>query len=473
MIIGREQQSKILQSLLKDKKSHFIAITGRRRVGKTYLIDQIYKDNIAYRVTGIQNADTDAQVINFTQKVIEYSKVPLIGTLRNWQETFIYFKAYLERLSKRKKHVIFIDELPWIATARSGFIQGLAHLWNDFISKQPHFILVVCGSATSWISKKIINDKGGFHNRLSHIIKLKPFTLRETKLFLKSRKVNLTDNAITEIYMAMGGIPFYLEQIQKGESPTVAIDRLCFANDGLLKYEYENLYKALFDYPENHEAIVKTLATSQSGLTREDIIKKSKVDPGGPYTRTMDDLITSGFVIEETPYGRKKRGALYRLIDEYSVFYHKFIKPNRNSGKGIWQQLSAKQAYKIWTGYAFETLCLKHIDQIKIALGITNVYTENYSYRYTGSKEDKGFQIDLIIDRNDNSINLCECKYYNIGYKIDKQYAANLQRRKADFIAQTKTKKLVFNTMISNHSIVKNQYSLDVVDSSIIVSDLF
>lgn len=472
MVVGRESQTLLLESLLRDKKSHFVAITGRRRVGKTYLIDEVYKDQMSYRVTGIQDANTESQITNFVQKVMEYSQIPLIGTLSNWQEVFIYFKAYLKRLSKRKKHVIFIDELPWMATARSGFIQGLAHLWNDYLSKEKHFILVVCGSATSWISKKIVNDKGGFHNRLSQVIKLEPFTLKETKLFLKSKKVNLTDHAIAEIYMIMGGIPFYLEQIRKGESPTIAIERLCFADNGLLKYEYDNLYKALFDYPENHEAIVKALATTQHGLTREEIIKKSKVEAGGPYTRAMDDLLVSGFIIEETPYGRKKRGALYRLIDEYSVFYHKFIHPNRKKSKGIWQQLSAKQAYKIWTGYAFETLCLRHIDEIKKALGIANVYTENYSYRYQGSKEEKGFQIDLIIDRNDKAINLCECKFYSTDYKIDKKYAQDLKQRKANFIEKTKTKKIVFTTMISNHSVIENEYALDVVDSQINVSNL-
>jgi len=472
MVVGRERQTKVLLSLLKDKRSHFIALTGRRRVGKTYLVDEVYKDHMAYRATGIQDADTEAQVTNFVQKVIEYSNVPLIGTLSNWQETFIYFKSYLKTLSKKKKHVIFIDELPWMATARSGFIQGLAHLWNDYLSKEKHFVLVVCGSATSWISKKIVNDKGGFHNRLSHIIKLEPFTLKETKKFLASRKINLTDNAIAEIYMTMGGIPFYLEQIEKGESPTVAIERLCFSGDGLLKYEYDNLYKALFDYPENHEAIVKALATAQNGLTREEIIKKSKVDAGGPYTRAMDDLIVSGFIIEETPYGRKKRGALYRLIDEYSVFYHKFIQPNQNKNAGIWQQLSSKQTYKIWTGYAFETLCLRHVDEIKKALGITNVYTENYSYRNTGNEDETGFQIDLIIDRNDNTINLCECKFYSAEYTVDKKYASHLRERRANFIKKTKTKKLVFNTMITNYPIKENEHSLDVVDSRIVVSQL-
>ena len=392
-MIGRESQENVMNGFLTRKKSAFLAVTGRRRVGKTYIIDEMYGKHFCLRITGIQDADTQVQINNFTQRIAEYSSFPIITPPNNWQEVFALLRTYLKTLPKNKKHVIFIDELPWVATKRSGFVQLLAHLWNDYLSKENHFILVVCGSATSWIAKKIVNDKGGFHNRLDQTIKLKPFTLKETKAFLESKKIRLTDQAIAELYMVTGGIPYYLEQVKKGESVNQTIARLCFDESGVLNNEYDNLYKALFEHPENHEAIVAALATAQSGLTRKQIISKSKVKEGGPYTRAMDDLLISGFVEEVLPYGKAKRGALYRLLDEYSIFYHKFIVKNKKKGKGIWATLHQSQQYKIWTGYAFENLCQRHIAEIKNALGISGIYTAHYSFSKKADDSTKSGQI--------------------------------------------------------------------------------
>jgi len=248
---------------------------------------------------------------------------------------------------------------------------------------------------------------------------------------------------------------------------------MCFSSDGILSKEYNNLYKALFNNPENHEAIVEALAKTQSGYTREEIITKSKVSAGGPYTRAMVDLIESGFVSEELPYGKKKRGAVYRLIDEYSIFYHRFIKPNKKANKGIWMTLSTSQKYKIWTGYAFENLCLRHIQEIKNALGIGKVYTENSSFRHTSPNKGEGFQIDLIIDRADKSINLCECKYHSTPLALTAKTAKELTDRKVKFRTETKTKKQLFTTMITNKKIVENDHSTQAVDEAILLSELF
>lgn len=472
-MIGRKAQEKLMKDFLKRKKSGFLAVTGRRRVGKTYLIDEVYGGHFCFRVTGIQDADMQTQINNFTQKIAEHSGFPVVTAPGNWQEVFMLLKAYLQTLPKNKKQVLFIDELPWMATKRSGFIQLLAHLWNDYLSKEKHFILVVCGSATSWITNKIVNDRGGFHNRLDQTIKLKSFTLKETKDFLESRNIRLTDQAIAELYMVMGGIPYYLEQVRKGTSVNQIIAELCFDENGILNNEYENLYKALFDHSENHEAIVAALATAQNGLNRKQIIAKSKVQEGGPYTRAMNDLLVSGFVEEVLPFGREKRGAVYRLLDEYSIFYHKFIAKNKKKGKEIWTSLHQSQQYKIWTGYAFENLCQRHIAEIKSALGISGVYTEHYSFaQKPESKTKTGLQIDLIIDRKDDCINLCECKFYNTEFSITKDYASKLRSRRQTFIESTKTKKTVFNTLITSYGVVKNEYFLEQIDADLTVSDL-
>lgn len=471
-MVGRERQTKQMLELLNKKRSSFIAVTGRRRIGKTFLIDEVYKEHFCLRITGIQDVTTDIQIRNFTEKIIAYSNEPIVTLPQNWQEVFMLLKRYLQKLSKRKKHVIFIDELPWIATKRSGFIQLLAHLWNDYLSKEKHFILVVCGSATSWIAKKIVNDKGGFHNRLSEQIQLKPFTLSETKTFLKSRGIKLTDQAIAELYMVFGGIPYYLEQVQKGQSVQQIISNLCFSENGVLKYEYQNLYRALFEHPENHEAIVAALAKTSKGLTRSELIAASKVKAGGPYTRAMEDLLLSSFVEEITPFGKKKRGAVYRLTDEYSIFYHRFIHPNLKKEPQIWKTIYASQSYKIWTGFAFENLCKRHIMQLKKAMGISGIYSEQSGFQEKGKQDKKGYQIDLLINRNDNVINLCECKFYNDIFSMSKSYADLVRTKRNTFINSTQTKKTVFNTLITLYGAEKNEYYLDVIDNQFTVTDL-
>ncbi len=469
-MIGRKWQTNRMLELIKTSKSEFVAVTGRRRVGKTFLIETVYKSHTCFKLTGIQNGSMEEQLMNFAIKLSEYTKIPVLSPPNGWQEAFYQLKAYLKTLNKRSKKVIFMDELPWIYTRKSKFLQMLAHFWNDYLSAEKHFVLVICGSSTSWITKHIVNDKGGLHNRLSENIRLLPFTLLETKQFLISKNINLSNDEITKIYMAFGGVPFYLEKIKKGESATVAIQRLCFSKGGSLKLEYDNLYKALFYNPEKHEAIVELLAKAKDGLTRAQI--REKIVATGSYNRTMLDLIDSGFVSEHYPFGGRKHGAIYRLNDEYSVFYHRFIRPNKRQTKGVWQNLSNSQSYKIWSGYAFESICHRHIDLIKSALGISGVYTEISTMRVEGNKEEKGFQIDLIIDRKDATINLCEIKYYGASFKIDKAYAHILNERRQRFIEKTKTRKQVFNTMITNHGLFQNQYSLEVIDTEVMLDDL-
>ncbi len=471
-MVGRKEQYEAIQDTLITNKSAFVAFTGRRRVGKTYLIDQAYGNKMCLRFTGIQNANTKTQIINFVQKIVEQSGNNVFVMPKNWQEVFIILKNYLKTLPKNKKQVIFIDELPWVCNPKSGFLQLLAHLWNDYLSKEKHFILVICGSATSWITQKVLNDKGGLHNRVTQIIHLQPFTLAECKLFFESRKINLTNKAITDLYMTTGGNPFYLENVKKGESADKAIERMCFTETGILKNEYQNLYQALFENPNNHEAIVQTLALSQNGMSQADLLSKSKVTKGGPFNRAMTDLLLSGFVVEAQPYGKLKRGLVYRLVDEFSIFHHRFIKPNKKSSPAIWQTIAASQSYKIWKGFAFESLCLKHIPEIKTALGIKNVHTHISSFSKKGTAQQDGFQIDMVIDRKDDTINLCECKYYEAPFEIDKKQAQNLAVRRMQFRDTTKTRKTIFNTLITNQDMKQNAYSLDCIDVHLTIDDI-
>lgn len=473
-MIGRKTEIEKIERLLASERAEFLAVTGRRRVGKTFLVDTLLKKQYCFSITGIQNGSMAAQLVNFGIKLSEYDGTNLPQEPENWQMAFLQLKSYLKTLPKGQKHVIFLDELSWIDTPKSGFVQMLAHFWNDYLSKESHFILVICGSATSWIVKKVINDPGGLHNRITENIHLQPFTLAETRAFLADRGLSYSLQDIAKIYMALGGIPFYLENFRKGESFAAAIERICFAPTGILYHEYTNLFQALFSNAEMHERIVATLALRRHGISHAEILQEIGLKkPTGSYQRAMEELSVSGFVTEYTPFGRKKRGSTFRLIDEYSIFYHRFVQPNRKYSPGVWQQLAEGQAYKIWTGYAFENLCHKHVAAVKRALGIAAVYTEISGLRVPGSGEAPGFQIDLLIDRKDNCINLCEIKFHGGPFTITKEYYQQLIEKRQRFIDHTGTKKQVFLTFIANHGLIPNAYAREIVDAEVRLEELF
>lgn len=271
-MIGRKKEIEKINQLLYSERSEFLAVTGRRRIGKTYLIDTLLQEHYCFSMTGIQNGNVSAQLVNFGVKLMEYDGSTEPKIPKNWQHAFLQLKTYLKTLDKGRKHVIFIDELPWVATPKSGFIQMMAHFWNDYLSKEPHFLLVICGSATSWISQKIINDTGGLHNRITENIHLYPFTLAETQAFLQQKGLQFTQQEVAKIYMTLGGVPFYLENLKKGESYAASIERICFSPNGILHNEYSNLFHALFSNPEVHIQILSALSSRQYGMNHNEIM---------------------------------------------------------------------------------------------------------------------------------------------------------------------------------------------------------
>jgi uncharacterized protein len=473
-IIGRRKEIEKMESLLASPRAEFLAVTGRRRVGKTFLIDAMFSKYYCFSMTGIQNGSLTNQLVNFSMKLSEYDGTLQMKTLTDWQSAFLHFKQYLKTLDNSKKYVIFLDELPWIDTPKSGFLQMLAHFWNDYLSKEPHFLLVICGSATSWITQKVVNDTGGLHNRITENIHLYAFTLQETQALIQHKGLQYNHEDIAKLYMSLGGIPFYLENLRKGESVAMAIERICFAPTGILYYEYNNLFQALFNNAALHQTIVAALASQPSGMTHLELLQAIKMKQAtGSYQRAVDELIVSDFIMEYVPFGKKKRGTLLKLIDEYCIFYHYFIKSNRRYTQGLWQQLAESQAYKIWAGYAFETLCHKHIQTIKNILQIGAVYTEIYSLRVPATDSNGGFQIDLLIDRKDNCMNLCEIKFYNGSFVISKEYYKQLVEKKQRFIEYTGTRKQVFLTFITNHGVTMNPTAQAIVDVQVRLEDFY
>jgi len=471
--IGRRKEIEILQKAVKSKGAEMVSVIGRRRIGKTFLIKNVYKDDIVFELTGTRNAPLKEQLQNFTFSLqLASGNNTSVKPPANWMEAFFMLINYLKELPTDKKLVVFLDELPWLSTHRSGFLRGLSFFWNSWAVNQ-NIVVVICGSAASWMIQKVVNDKGGLHNRITKRIHLQPFTLSETEEFLQSRAIKLNRYHLIQLYMSMGGIPHYLKEVESGKSATQNIEDICFSNTGLLKDEFANLYGALFDHSDNHISIVRTLAKRKSGMTRNDLIQAAKLPNGGSITKVLDELKQSGFIDVYLPFGKKSKDRLYRLTDEYSIFYLQFIEKNVHEKDDVWKRLSQTQAYKTWCGYAFENICLKHISEIKSALHIGGVYSVSSTFYKKGTKKEAGTQIDLLLDRNDQIINLFEIKFYNKEFSISKAYAQTLRSKMDIFEETTKTRKHLFLTLITTFGIAQNEHSLGLVDQVLTIDDFF
>ena len=469
LIAGREAEQATMKSLLGGNQSEFLAIYGRRRIGKTFLIRTVFNKEMTFQMTGIANATMNQQLLNFYTALIDSDKTNSDKKApTSWFEAFEMLKVFLAK-HKSKKKVVFFDELPWIDTPRSQFLSGLEHFWNSWASARQDIILVVCGSAASWMLNKLIHNKGGLHNRVTKRIRLDPFTLKETEQYFKLRNILLDRYQIIQIYMVTGGVPFYLNDVSPGMSAFQAIDKMCFTKGGLLIFEYDNLFRSLFIKAERHIAIIEALSTKNKGLTREEIIESANLTNGGTVTMLLQELEESGFISKSYPFEKKIKTSIYRLTDQYSLFYIKFIKNKKASGAGTWITRIDNPAWRAWSGYAFENIALMHIDEIKKALGIIGVYSENSSW-ISSSRE---AQIDLLIDRRDHVVSLCEIKFSQNAYTITKAYKTELEKKIAIFRSETKTNKSIFLTLITTFGLLENKQSIGLVQNSVTMDDLF
>jgi AAA+ ATPase superfamily predicted ATPase len=468
-IVGRKDEQATLNQLIKSEKPEFLAVYGRRRVGKTFLIRQVYNKQIAFQMTGIARANTTQQLASFFSILRDVDTSLDPGSLpKNWFDAFNLLKNYLQKLKAPKK-VVFFDELPWIDTPRSNFLSALEHFWNAWASDRPDIILVVCGSAASWMINKVINNRGGLHNRVTQRIRLLPFTLQETESFFRANQIQMDRYQILQLYMALGGVPFYLSEIRPGMSAFQEIDRLAFSKNGLLASEYDNLYRSLFNHADRHITIIETLAGKPKGLSREEIVKLSGVKDGGALTTVLRELEESGFISKSFPFGKKIRDSIYRLSDHYSLFYLKFIKNQKRSGPGSWMTRIDSPAWRAWSGYTYESICLQHIAPVKKALGISGVYTEESSW----IDKDRSVQIDLLIDRRDHVINLCEVKFNQQPFVLTKAYKEEFEKKIFAFKEETQTRKSIFPTLITTFGLKHSMHSIGFVQNVITMDDLF
>lgn len=481
-IVGRRKEQELLRELVLSNKSEFIAIYGRRRIGKTYLIKNLMSSFpcVFFHVTGIQKGTVKVQLKEFAKQIGKaFYQSPSLVPRKDWFDTFEDLTDAINELKKNQTVVLFFDEFPWMATPRSKILMALELYWNRYWVFDKRIKLVICGSSTSWIINNIINNKGGLHNRVTRTINLQPFSLHETESYLKEHQIKLNRKQILNLYTVLGGVPLYWSFIRKGYSAHQCIDELCFQKNGSLVNEFERLFESLFEDPKPYVELIRLVAAHRYGIGQAELIALSKQPSGGGTTSRLKQLEEAGFLTSLVPYGHKDRGVYYVMDDEYSLFYLYWIEPHlktiakKETNEGFWLSLSHQSSWEAWAGYAFESICYKHINQIRRALHIDSgarVGTWRYSSKI---KEEKGAQIDLLFDRLDGAITLCEIKCSENPFAIDKPYYQELLQKVEIFKKQTRTKKQIFFSMITAMGLKKTLYSEELVSNEATLEDLF
>ncbi len=481
-IIGRKEEQRELTDLFGSKKAEFAVVYGRRRIGKTFLIEQFFRPKkcIFFHVTGVQDGLLKEQLAEFAKVIGKaFYNGASIKTSPTWMEAFEELNSAINNLSGTKKIVIFIDELPWMATRRSRILQALDYYWNHCWSKNKRLKLVVCGSSASWIIKNIIYNKGGLHNRYTRCLLIKPFSLHETKEFVINRGIKIGDKQILQLYMAIGGVPHYLDKVKKGLSTAQNIEHLCFRENGILFSEFEKLFKSLFEDAKVYIELIRIVSTLREGVTRSYVEGKSKLTKkGGTLTDRLNDLEQAGFIKSFLPLKHQRQGVYYRIIDEYVYFYLKWIEPQKHmlsnqSGNDYWLHHSNTSQYYAWLGYSFESVCYKHINQIQKSLKIpSGSQVGTWRFNPKDSSKEKGAQIDLLFERSDDAVTICEIKFTDKPFKIDKPYYSNLMNKVDVYRKVSKTSEQIFIAFISANGIAKSKYA-DCISAIATLEDLF
>ena len=471
-IIGRETEIKLLNDCYESQKAELVVVYGRRRIGKTFLVKSLFEDKFDFFVTGKYEGKKKDELELWNRKLVEYSGYPYTVP-RTWSEAFSQLKHYISTL-KKDRIVVFIDEMPWLDTAKSNFVSEFENFWNDWASTKKNLLIIICGSATTWMNDNVISQKGGLHNRVTRKIKLSQFSLYETELFLKNKNIICNRHQIAEYYMIMGGTPYYLDLLQKGMSLPQNIDFLFFRKDAELSGEYNILLKSLFKNTRMYRRVIELLAKHSKGMTRKEICENLNVTDGGGLTEVMENLENCDFVRSYASFGKKERDAMFQLTDMFILFHLKFLRNSGGKYEAFWTHSIDEPSRRTWTGYAFEQLCLNHIPQIKESLGIRGVLSNVCSWYQKANKEKgiKGGQIDMLIERRDQVVNVCEVKFTMSPFIITSKYLREMTERMESFRQATGTKYALHLTVISAAGLAVNENSGS-VQSLVTLQDLF
>lgn len=470
VISGRKRERERLEQVLSSTRPEFLALYGRRRVGKTFLVRRFFAGRARmFEVSGRYRGTMADNLRVFADAMADtFHGGAKLAAPGSWHEAFRSLERELDRRRSKQKWVVFFDELPWLTTHKSGCLEELEHFWNSWCSRRPNIILVVCGSAASWMLRHVVHGHGGLHNRLTGTIRLLPFSLAEAHELLEDRGVRLTRHQMVELYMVLGGVPHYLDKVPRGRSIAQVIDALCFEPDGALSGEFDHLFASLFSDDEIYQRVVRQLARTRRGVPRDDLLHALGASSGGGINRVLVNLEEAGFIQTVIPFGRARRDRFYRLVDEFSLFHLQWIEGRRPGKRGDWTSIRGTAKWNTWAGLAFEALCQSHVVAIERALGISGVRTEASSWQHRArGRDDDGAQIDLLIDRADDVISVCELKHTVNPFAITKRYAEELRRKLAVFQHETRTRKNLQLVLVTTAGVLANAYSRDLVDREV------
>lgn len=470
-IIGRIKETERLHKIDQSGRPEFVAVYGRRRVGKTFLIDQLYGDRLCFSLSGAYKEPKRIQLQNFTME-LNFRTGKKHCACKNWTEAFGELQLYLDDCRKPgERQIVFIDELPWLDTPKSGFVRALDYFWNHHASKHSEIMLITCGSATSWMVNNLINDKGGLHNRVTREIHLHPFTLNEVEAYLDNSGFKWNRHIIVQVYMILGGIPYYLDLLDKDESFPANIDNLMFAEDGQLANEYHRLYASLFGRNETYTSVIALLSKNGKGLTRDEICEKLKIGSGKRISTVLNDLVNCDFLSYRVTHNsrQKKNGGIYQLVDFFTLFHYNFIEENRGD-EHFWSHSFCSPIVTSWQGLAFERVCMSHISQIKAALHIDSIRTQTYSWR--SREKNHTAQIDMVIERADMMTHICEMKFSQMPFVLSKSEYEKLGNRLSAFQIATKTNHGLLITLITPQMPTNSKYN-SIIDKVLTLDALF
>lgn len=458
MIVGRKEEIAELKRAYDSEYSEFMAVYGRRRVGKTFLIRETFGYEFTFQHTGVFNVSTQEQIEQFYRSMLSQGLPKQDVPPKNWFDAFYLLEEMISKSEKRRK-VIFLDELPWMDAPNSRFLPAFEHFWNGWASARKDILLIICGSATSWIIDKIFRNKGGLYNRVTYKIWLQQFSLFECEELVKSLKLPLNRNMIIEGYMALGGIPYYWTKLKPTKSIGQNINDLLLKPGGELYNEFTYIYSSMFKSPEKYIKVVEALSGKKSGLTRDEIIKKGKLDSSGQLSNILEDLIECGFVRKYCHLDKKLKDAIYQLVDCYTLFYYQFVKNAHGVDEDYWVKLIQTPTYNTWCGLAFERVCLLHTRQIKVALGISGIMANLFSWHVKKTDEHPGVQIDLLISRADNIVNVCEMKYAPGGYRLTTEELKKIHNRVGVLRMYLPQSKFAQPVLITSNGVIRNSNS--------------
>lgn len=455
---------------MESERSEFVVVYGRRRIGKTFLVRRFFKDNYAFSFVGKHEMRREQQLAEFAKELMCYSHSTFVPQLKNWTEAFDALQRLLETYNIPGKKVVFFDEMPWMDTPKSDFVSALENFWNGWANMRDDIVLVACGSATSWMVDKLLHNQGGLFNRITQKIYLRPFKLSEMEQYLDEKHFGWNRYQIAQCYMILGGIPFYLTLLNPKLSLLSNIDELFFADaHAMLRTEYNELYSTLFKRPDNYLAVIRMLTERKEGFTRKEINEKTKLG-GAALSKILSDLEQCDFIFSYARYGNAKNNAIYRIKDFYTLFYYKYVNGIDTKDSLRWTHLSSTPQVSSWQGFSFELLCLLHLDEIKKALGIDRILNDASAWR--SRQPEQNTQIDLVIERADHNINLCEMKFSSGMYAIDKGYEQKLRERMSIFQAETMTRCSTRITLVTTYGVLQNKHS-GIVNDEVLLDDLF